>query len=611
MKTLTLLFLLVNLHLLAQSKQDTINFYPIAEFNLSFGKTELNFKQLETYDYKFAWDIFNLILNSPSNELGENGKPVNLNFNFIDMRSSNFFLNGRSLNGYIYPYQLFHMLPLDNIYKIEILYNFSSSIFQNSNSSASNFIFKNIFTQRPITRVRYIEDAYDFIATDVSFTHNFHKNLNLTFGFRRSVSAGRFTNSQHDAWNFFINSFWIPLKNLKISLLNIYTTVKTGLNGGIDTMRVSPSAENIIYNERIASVIEEASSLLSKRNDLTISSLFQVNSISVIDFILYHTFQTDKLTLRKDPNERNSNFYGLRLNFKTSISSAEMNMGFEIQKNNLKISLLNDTLATGYIPSGSKSISSFSAFLNSRFSIGYFNIYPFVRVENLSGEMSLNYGLGVEMNLKNLKPYAGFSHSHRIPTLFEQFISGSSDFEKHQVYEAGLKVKGGNFSLDIKIQNRRVFDFLVFCDSISYRTYIKRTFGEANFSFKLWKLNLDLNSSLILNKIPKPYPKYLLKAEFYFEGKLTRTLIVKLGARARASDKFNSFRFINSSLLFVESRYEMKKFTTIDLFISGRVKNAVIFLTFANITNARYMTTAFYPMQDRSLRFGVIWTFFD
>ena len=308
MKTLTLLFLLVNLHLLAQSKQDTINFYPVAEFNLSFGKTELHFKQLETYDYKFAWDIFNLILNSPSNELGENGKPVNLNFNFIDMRSSNFFLNGRSLNGYIYPYQLFHMLPLDNIYKIEMLYNFSSPIFQNSNSSASNFIFKNIFTQRPITRVRYIEDAYDFIATDVSFTHNFHKNLNLTFGFRRSVSAGRFTNSQHDAWNFFINSFWIPLKNLKISLLNIY---------------------------------------------------------------------------------------------------------------------------------------------------------PFVKVENLSGEMSLNYGLGVEMNLKNLKPYAGFSHSHRIPTLFEQFISGSSDFEKHQVYEAGLKVKGGNFSLDIKIQNRRVFDFLV------------------------------------------------------------------------------------------------------------------------------------------------------
>ena len=109
----------------------------------------------------------------------------------------------------------------------------------------------------------------------------------------------------------------------------------------------------------------------------------------------------------------------------------------------------------------------------------------------------------------------------------------------------------------------------------------------------------------------KPYPRYFIKAEFFFDGKLTRTLNLRAGIRARVSDKFTGYKFINSSLMFVQDKYELKKFTTLDFFLSGRVKSAVIFLTFANVTNSRYMTTAFYPMQDRSLRFGVIWTFFD
>jgi hypothetical protein len=49
----------------------------------------------------------------------------------------------------------------------------------------------------------------------------------------------------------------------------------------------------------------------------------------------------------------------------------------------------------------------------------------------------------------------------------------------------------------------------------------------------------------------------------------------------------------------------------LDLFLSGRVKSAVLFLTLANVTNVKYMTASFYPMQDRSLRFGVVWNFFD
>lgn len=610
MKIPLFLLLAINL-LLSQPKQDTVKFYPLFKFNIHSNTMEFNQEQIERIDYKFFTDIFISRFALFSNELGENGKPVNLNFNFFDMRLSHFFLNGRTLTGYIYPYQFLHILPLDNIYEIEVIHNFSAPIFQNSNASATNFVFKNIFNIRPITRIRYVEDAYDFIATDGSFSYNFYKNLNLTLGFRRSTSSGRFLNSRHDAWNLFINSLWEPMKNLKLSFLNIYTIMSAGLNGGIDTTKAPPDAENIIYNERIAPVLDVNSSLSSKRNDLTILSTYQIDSTSSIDFTIYHTFQIDNLSMRRESNKRNSNFYGLKMNFKTSFAFADFNGGFEIQKNKLNLYLSTDTLLAKYVSSGSKSILSFSGFLNSYVKIRAFSFSPFVRIENLSGRTISNYGLGIEWEFGNLKLRSGFSHSKRVPTLLEQFITNSSDFEKHQVYETGLRFEIKNFLVDFKIQNRKINNFLVFHDSSFYRTYISRTFGELGIKYKLWRINFLLKSSLILNKISKPYPRYIFNAETFYEGKLTRTLDLIAGVRVKTLDKFNAFRFINSALLFVESSYEIRKLTTIDLFASGKIKNVVIFLTLANITNARYMTTAFYPMQDRSLRFGVIWTFLD
>ncbi|MEN3039042.1 MAG: putative porin [Candidatus Kryptonium sp.] len=610
MKIQLLLLLAINL-LLSQSKQDTIRFYPLFKLNINSNILEFNQERIERIDYKFFTDIFSSTLALFSNELGENGKPANLNFNFFDMRLSHFFLNGRTLTGYIYPYQFLHILPLDNIYKIEIIHDFSAPIFQNSNASATNFVFKNIFNMQPITRIRYVEDAYDFIATDGSFSYNFYRNLNLTIGFRRSTSSGRFLNSGHDAWNLFVNSLWEPMKNLKFSFLNIYTIINDGLNGGIDTAKAPPNAENIIYNERIAPVVDINSSLSSKRNDLTILSTYQIDSIGSIDFTIYHTFQIDNLSVRREANKRNSNFYGLKLNFKTSFLSADLNGGVEIQKNNLKLYLSNDTLLHRYVSSGSKSILSLSAFLNSNIKIHTFKLFPFLRIENLYDRTISNYGLGIEGRFGNLKLYSGFSHSQRVLTLFEQFITNSSDFEKHQVYETGLRFEIKSFLIDLKIQNRKIQDFLVFRDSSFYRAYISKTFGELGIKYKLWRVNFSLKSSLILNKVSKPYPRYIFNAEAFYEGKLTRTLDLIAGVRAKALDEFNAFRFINSALLFVESSYEIRKVITADLFISGRIKNVVIFLTLANITNEKYMTTAFYPMQDRSLRFGVIWTFFD
>ncbi len=572
---------------------------------------ETTLDQFETFDYKSPSDIITQKNNIFANELGENGKPINLNFNFIDMRSSQFLLNGRTLNARIYPYPSLNMLPMDNIFLIETEESFSSPLFSNANSSITNFTFKNIFTSRPITRIRYIEDAYDLTIADGSFSYNILKNLNFTLGFRRNSSAGRFLNSQYDAWNLFVNSLWMPKRSLTFSLLNIYTTEDNSLNGGIDMTNLSLEDENVIYNERIAPVLEQNSKLTSKRNDFTLSSNYLIDSLNQINFTLYHTFQRDKFTSSRDPNERNSNFYGAKISLSSLVSLVDLNACFEFQKSNLHISLLNDTLSTGYLKQGSTSLTMFSSFLKSKINLGKFAPLAFVRVENLNKRTIANYGFGISTKFGQLEIHAGLSRSFRIPTLLEQIITGSSEFEKHIVYEFGSEYRLKNFSIEAKIQTRKISNYFTFIDSTFYKTNISRTFFETNFSIEIWKFTFRANPQVILNKVTRPYPRYFVKGEFFFDGKLTKTLNLRAGARFTLSDKFYGFRFINSAFLFAENETELKKFSTFDLFVSGRIKSVVIFLSLANATNTKYMTTSFYPMQNRSLRFGVVWTFFD
>ncbi len=612
MQILILLITLSNFTL-CQSNPDTSK--PFLTFiigkNFQKDKTKITTEQIERLDYKTPADILVLKYKTFANELGENGKPVNLNLNLTNMRSTQFLLNGRTLNAYIYPYPSLNILPMDNIIAIEVDKTFSSALFQNANSSIVNFIFKNTFTSRPITRIRYVEDAYDLTVADGSFSYNIFKSLNFTLGFRRSTSAGRFENSQYDAWNLFLNSLWSPTEKLKISMLNIYTTENNALNGGVDITKLSPEDENMLYNERIAPVVEPNSNLSSKRNDLTIILNYKLDSINEANLTLYHTFQKNRYSSSKDPNERSSNFYGFKFNLFKTIQSADLNIGFEVQKNNLNLSLLSDSLSTGYLKPGSNSLLSLLSFLKIEINLGRFTPSAFLRLESLHKKIKTNYGFGLSTDLNQAEIYAGFSTSFRTPTLLEQLITNSSDFEKHTIYESGLKYKIKNVQIEIKIQNRKISNYLIFHDSSFYRTYVSRTFAEANSTFKFWNLTFEVSPCIMLNKITKPYPGYFLRSELFFEGKLTKTLNLKAGARANFSDKFYGFRFINSAGLFVEDEVELKKFTTIDLFLSGKIKNAIIILTLANATNTKYMTTTFYPMQNRSLRLGVVWTFFD
>ncbi|HEV8538620.1 MAG TPA: hypothetical protein VGR15_06815, partial [Bacteroidota bacterium] len=49
----------------------------------------------------------------------------------------------------------------------------------------------------------------------------------------------------------------------------------------------------------------------------------------------------------------------------------------------------------------------------------------------------------------------------------------------------------------------------------------------------------------------------------------------------------------------------------LDLILIAHLGNAYLHLVLENLLDKKYVTTTFYPMNERNLRFGVSWDFLD
>lgn len=90
-------------------------------------------------------------------------------------------------------------------------------------------------TRSPYTRVWYCQSAYDFIATDGTFSQNVAPNVNATVGFRRMVTPGRYDGQWLDTWNTRALLRWNPSDVVSLSLVHRFTNWGVGTNGGINT----------------------------------------------------------------------------------------------------------------------------------------------------------------------------------------------------------------------------------------------------------------------------------------------------------------------------------------------------------------------------------------
>jgi hypothetical protein len=90
-------------------------------------------------------------------------------------------------------------------------------------------------TRTPYTRIWYCQSAYDFLATDGTFSQNVAPNINATLGFRRMSTPGRFQGQWLDSWNTRALLRWNLSDAVNISLVHRFTNWGLGTSGGVNT----------------------------------------------------------------------------------------------------------------------------------------------------------------------------------------------------------------------------------------------------------------------------------------------------------------------------------------------------------------------------------------
>gem|GEM_PF-3059136 len=153
---------------------------------------------------------------------------------------------------------------------------------------------------------------------------------------------------------------------------------------------------------------------------------------------------------------------------------------------------------------------------------------------------------------------------------------------------------------------------------------------EASFRFRIARFYMEpsvwVQSNGYSDDLTRAYafgkPQMHGKASIFFENQLfSKAGVFRFGVDFQYFSDFEGFRPDPGSGIFYRSGLPMTQFFVppvylrTDIFLSAKVKDAVIFLRMLHVNQGlqalQYYTTPYYPMWARTFSFGVNWTFFD
>jgi hypothetical protein len=287
--------------------------------------------------------------------------------------------------------------------------------------------------------------------------------------------------------------------------------------------------------------------------------------------------------------------------------------------------------------------------------IGSTQVRAFTRLDHRMGNTAVGIGGGIDVPIGDAFALrGGASASSRLPTLFEtdwrsprMIITGEATGrqDKSLVAEAGLRHSAGWSQTTIQAcyQANQLYSTIstgyLFGDAsasdvrfLTQIDYGARREDVLSVSFAniitAWDLNLETRGRLtgLLKTsdaaLPFPFPEREGSVSLYYRGMLiSRTLELKIGASASFCSAFQPglynpetdlFTIVLPGRQYADGLASYTARSVIDVFLFATVKEAAtIHIVLHNALDARYITTAFYPMYDRSIRFGADWVLFD
>jgi len=591
-------------------------------------------------DYRYLGDLLSTMPGMFIRDFGTTGPWQQVSVGGMDARSVQFLSDGVPLNDAFSGQFDLYLYPTENIERIERISGTRAFLYGlNGTGGTFNLVTKNRKAIHPYSHIRYSEAGYGYSIVDGLFSQDILRGLNLSAGAFHHTFGGRFANSDYDQWNGRARLRYNISNSVNLFASEMFNQTYLGLWGGVNIVRTPTDS---LY-DRINATIQNSDAYEKlTRHDLQAGIAFRspcdTNAISTLTIF----YSTQLREYRDEENRPSSNgvffvqdqdarWYGARVNHQRTIGEQPLEIGAEIITRRA-LAIMKET--------------QLSAFGRMEFPVeSFFTVSPYARLDNFLGFTRISSGSDITANIRNdLHVSGGFAQAYRYPTLQEArgLPQTSSDVvtdyersslgwfpERHRLWEGVLSWHAGRcYNMEARFFHRIIDDAIVpgIFDSASSTGYyefrrnkqISISGAAITGSFRLGSFVLEGEAQyldIVNDDDPvQTLPRWSATGGIFFWDTLSGGhLNLKIGLRGRTFSSYVGREFNTLVLSYTRNGQA----TTIDasaagdFFVIAKLGDAYIHFIMENLFDRRYVMNTFYPITDRTIRFGVSWEFSD
>lgn len=484
-----------------------------------------------------------------------------------------------------------------------------------NNPVSVNFIMKDFLSPVPYSRIKYYEGPNGEAMIDGKFSAQIYKRWNFSFEVTNRGADSSYRNSEYSLWQANVKLKYFLSNTVNLTALYGFVKSSLGLNGGVDVdsiKNITTNIDSLLYDRVSAPVIlpNQKLNVLNHNIGLRLKALPYDNAN--VELSLYYRYSQDETDNSHDSRREKYNYelktLGANLNYTQNFGFLSAKVISNLERNELTNSFksydeLIDIIDYNYFSAAG--ILSLHLLDSTLVPSVFYKYYK--QDYNQSGKdySNSNSGFGADVlynPIKNISFYAGYS-------VYNQF-----DYPDEKVFEIGANLRLYNFWVDIKYFDRKNFVFysVMIPHWIWTRTGIEiglppkgiKGIG-VNLNYRLWKLIIETNISHYFDLYE--YNTYTLPDVQFTGGIYLNDWF------------FEDNLLLKSGFIFYYTGKNIANITTnlgpsnkLDFSLTGEIKKvAIVYFLWENLFNNQYYITPYYPMPERSIRFGVAWELFN
>jgi hypothetical protein len=518
----------------------------------------------------------------------------------------------------------------------------------------------------PITELFYKTAIKEGQNVDSFLSLNIKSNLNLSIAYKGLRSKGHYINQLVSSGNFrFTTSYNTKNQRYFANAHFVSNDIMNEENGGItSTDNFESGNPDYTTRERLEVYLTDAFSYL-KGNRIFLDHSFRINPKK----------GNNNLTLNHQFNYENKYFEYNQATVTSSVSGATVyRFGDSFKTSGINDqTFYNKTYNKAGLTYENTSLGQFNFFVEDFFTNYYYNKILILvnntipssltqRINNVGGQYNyqknkwngkflfsrsisnqslsnLDAKMQYDMN-DDTQFFFQYQNINKLPNnnydLYQSSYvnyNWSNNFKNEKINSLSAKIT--NPWVNASVQYTVLNDHLYFKDGSStsqialnqqiiapsqYGNTINYLSVKANKEFKFWKFALDntvLYQKVDQNDFVLNVPEFLTRNTFYFSQDMFRkALFFQAGVTLNYFTKFyaNDYNPVIGEF-FVQNKKEIGNFANLDFFFNARIQRTRIYLIAehfnSSLTGYNYYASPSNPYRDFTIRFGLIWSFFQ